>query len=706
MMKKIIVAIITALMLIACIPAVAAEDYNAVPYDTYTYWQNGNNREAVEIQTVYEPFDKITGSDLGIENFEMPTDIDCDKEGNLYILDSDNGRVVVVDSNLKLLHVINSPTKEEKQYNFKGAEGIYLKENGDIYIADTDNRRVLVLENSGDFLSEIVLPDSSVIPDDFNYAPIKVVTDSKDYIYVLSSGSYYGALVYSDKGEFLGFYGSNTVKTTVFGAIGKLWDRLTQTEAKRNASVQKLPFQFISMAIDNDDFIYSLTGLTEITDVGSGQIRRLNPAGKNIYKGNGGTSSDELNFADEGYFLDDAGRQKLTSFTKLCTDENGFIYALDATFGHVFIYDRMCNCMAVFGGGSGAGKQLGTFKRPESVAAFGDKLYILDSLGASVTVFDVTDYGVLYKKAQSMTLNGKYKESVDYWKELLKTDKNNQLAYRGLAQAALLSSDYTSALEYAKLGCDQTSYAVAFAQKRTDIISNNVWWMIIAVAIVIAVVIVLLNIKKRKGIVFKEGKIRFTLNSVVHPFKTFYGVKYAQKGSVLVATILLLLYYIARVLNDIYSGFSFNIFDPSNYNSIETLLGSIGIVVLWVIVNWGVCVLAQGKGKLKEIYIVTCYALIPEIVSLILNVVFSNILVPEEGAIITVISVVCHIITAIVLCIGIMTVHEYDFFRFLGTSILTVLGMFLVVFIIFMVFILFQELFGFVGSVFTELVYR
>ena len=174
----------------------------------------------------------------------------------------------------------------------------------------------------------------------------------------------------------------------------------------------------------------------------------------------------------------------------------------------------------------------------------------------------------------------------------------------------------------------------------------------------------------------------------------------------LVATILLLLYYIARVLNDIYSGFSFNIFDPSNYNSIETLLGSIGIVVLWVIVNWGVCVLAQGKGKLKEIYIVTCYALIPEIVSLILNVVFSNILVPEEGAIITVISVVCHIITAIVLCIGIMTVHEYDFFRFLGTSILTVLGMFLVVFIIFMVFILFQELFGFVGSVFTELVYR
>ena len=103
---------------------------------------------------------------------------------------------------------------------------------------------------------------------------------------------------------------------------------------------------------------------------------------------------------------------------------------------------------------------------------------------------------------------------------------------------------------------------------------------------------------------------------------------------------------------------------------------------------------------------VTCFALIPEILNSILQLILTNILVPEEAAILTVITVVCHIIAAVVLCVGIMTIHEYDFFKFLGTAVLTVLGMFLVVFIIFMLFILFQELFGFIGSLFTEIFYR
>ncbi len=707
MKKYLVLLMVFVLAALMVLPTVSAAEANAIPYNTYAYWQKGAEREAVEIRDVFEVIDKVNGHDLGIEAFSMPTDVDCDKDGNLYILDGDNSRVVVVDSQMKLLRVINSPVQNGEEINFSGATGIYLKEDNTIYVADTNGQRIIVFNPDGSLKQLIGLPDASVIPDDFNYAPIKVLTDSRDYIYVLSSGSYYGALVFSDQGEFLGFYGANSVKATVVDIFGKLWDRLTQTEAKRANSQQKLPYQFISMDIDKNGFIYTLTGLTDsIWDVGTGQIRQLNPAGINILKDNEGQGSDGLNFADESDYRNDMGHPIMTSFKKLCVDDDGFVYAIDTTYGHIFVYDNKCNSFAVFGGGYGAGIQNGTFVRPESIAVHGDMIYVLDSLDASVTSFKLTDYGKLYKNAQVLTLEGKYNDSVALWEEVLKQDKNNLLAYRGLSKAALLNEDYDAALEYSKIGFSQSDYAVAFEQIRGDFISKNVWWMLLIGAALIGAVVWYLIKSKNAEKKLSTNSVVFALNSVIHPFDTFYRLKNKGEGSVVVAVGALVLFYVSKVLCDIYSGFSFKIFEPAEYNSFETLLGTVGVAVLFVIVNWGVCVLAEGKGKLKEIFMVTCFALIPEILGSVLSLVLTNILIPEEAAILTVITVVCHILAAIVLCVGIMAVQEYDFFKFLTTSILTVLGMLLVVFIIFMLFILFQQLFDFIGSVFTEIFYR
>ncbi len=707
MKKYLMLLMVFVLVALSVVPTVTAVEKTAVPYNTYAYWEKDGEREAVEIRDVFEVVNKIDGYTLGTDAFSMPTDLDCDKDGNLYILDGDNSRIVVVDADMNLLRIISAPEQNGEIINFSGANGIYLKEDNSIFIADTNGQRILVLNPDGTLKQIIGLPEASVIPDDFNYAPIKVLTDSRDYIYVLSSGSYYGALVYSEKGEFLGFYGANSVKSSAIDIISKLWDRLTQTEAKRANSQQKLPYQFISMDIDKSGFIYTLTGLTDsIWSVGTGQIRRLNPAGINIFKDSEGTSSDTLNFADESNYKNEMGHPIMTSFKKLCVDDDGFVYAVDTTYGHVFVYDNKCNSFAVFGGGFGVGNQDGTFIRPESVAVHGDMLYVLDSLGASVTAFKLTEYGKLYKEAQKLTLDGKYNDSVALWEEVLKQDKNNLLAYRGLSKAALLNEDYDAAIKYSKIGFSQSDYAIAFEQKRGEFISKNVWWMLLIGAAFIGAVVWYLIKSKNAEKKLSTNSVVFALNSVIHPFDTFYRLKNKGEGSVIVALGVLLLYYVSRVLCDIYSGFTFKIFEPAEYNSLETLLGSLGVALLFVIVNWGVCVLAEGKGKLKEIFIVTCFALIPEVLNSVLNLALTNILIPEEAAILTVITVVCHILALIILCVGLMAVHEYDFFKFLLTTVLTLLGMALVVFIIFMLFILFQQLFDFIGSIFTEIFYR
>ena len=708
MKKCLVLFMVSILIILSVMPAVSAAEMTSLPYNTYAYWDKGqDNREAVEIRDVFEVVTKVNGYDLGVESLALPSDIDCDQDGNLYILDADNGRIVVVDSDMKLIRTIGAPVVDGQELDFTGAEGIYLKKDGSIFVADTNGKRVIVFNPDGSFKQLIGLPESKVIPADFNYAPIKVLTDSRDYIYVLSSGSYYGALVYSNEGAFLGFYGANSVKSSVLDIFGKLWDRLTQTEEKRANSQQKLPYQFVSMDIDENDFIYTLTGLTDsIWDAGTGQIRRLNPGGNNILKNPQGVASDTLDFSDESDFKNDNGHPVLTNFKKLCVDNDGFVYTIDATHGHVFVYDNKCNSVAVFGGGYGEGDQDGMFIMPESIAVYGDRLYVLDSLDSSLTVFQLTEYGKLYKKAQALTLKGKYNEAAPLWEEVLKSDRNNLLAYRGLAKAALLKGDYAAALEYSKIGFSQADHAIAFEQMRSEFITDNIWWMLlVGVALIGAVVFALIKGKKTEEKA-QQNAVVFALSSVTSPFNTFYKMKNKKEGSLAVAFGALFIFFVTTVLCDLYSGFNFVIFEASSYNAFETFLGTVGVALLFVIVNWGVCVLAEGKGKLKEIFMVTCFALIPEILNSVLYLVLSNILIPEEAAIMTIASLVCHILAVIVLCVGLMTIHEYDFFKFLTTTIVTILGMLLVVFIIFMLFILFQELFSFIGSLYTEIVYR
>ena len=109
---------------------------------------------------------------------------------------------------------------------------------------------------------------------------------------------------------------------------------------------------------------------------------------------------------------------------------------------------------------------------------------------------------------------------------------------------------------------------------------------------------------------------------------------------------------------------------------------------------------------MKHVYIVTCYALIPSIVSNILLTALSHVFTPEEALLLTAISTVCTALTAIMLCVGNMTVHEFGFFKFIVMAIVTVLAMLVVVFCALMVFVLVQQLTGFIDTLYKEVSYR
>ncbi|MBE6727176.1 MAG: hypothetical protein E7562_00845 [Ruminococcaceae bacterium] len=665
-------------------------------FSTYTYWEGlgSETKTMVYCKPMYKPQAVIDGATLGTAIFGSVNDI-CASNGYTYILDSTSNKVLVLDENYKLKVEINQIIYNGEALSIVGASGIFVKDEK-IYIADTKNARILVINIKGEVLHYLTLPESKLIPKDFNYSPQKIAVDSRDYLYISSDGSYYGALVYSPTMEFLGFYGANAVAVSVGDVIKNFINNIFSTDEKRAASVRSLPYQFTDFVVGPNDFIYTVTS-TGGTETPTGQVKRLNPGGKDVL------GKEDYNFADIATKL-----AKPESLKAIDVDKDGFFYALESGLSNrIFWYDEESNLICVFGGNSGSQSQKGTVALGGAIAVNGTDVIVSDPVNKNITVYSITDYGNTVRLAQIDTLNDDFEQTVETWNEVIKTDVNNQLAYRGLAKAYYTMGEYDKALEYSKLGADRETYANAFVKLRTAFLEE--WFTVgfLGLLIIIAVIFIALHFKKKKGIVLiKNDKVKNMLSSVFHPFEAFRLVKEKNMGSVVCATVLLALFYISAAVSDVASGYAFNRFDASSYNSFFVLLRTVALVLLFVIANWLVCVLMGGIGKLKEIYIVACYSLIPTIFATIFGVGLSHILSPDEFVFVTIFQTICTAYTFIIIAVGIMKIHDFEFGKFLLTTFVTVIAMLIIVFLIFLVFMLAQQVYGWIGTVFTEIKYR
>lgn len=680
---------------------VSAADVDEIPYKSYTYWvdYNTNDKTAVFSKPMYEVEKVIDSAAIGTDDKSKLSDVAV-FDGKTYILDSGSSKIYVLDSKYKLIKSLGKLEFNGESLVFTDAQGIYVDKSGLIYIADTENGRVIVLNYNGTVERLLLLPDSPLIPTGFQYRPIKVAVDSKGYTYIASDGSYYGAILYSPQMEFLGFFGANTVKTTVLGALQSLWKRLTSNDIKRATDELSLPYVFTDIVVDSENFIYTATGKSGDDEIQHGQIRRFNSGGKDIL------NASDINFADSQVGNYQYSKQ-IQSLGCLDVDSDGFLYALDTTTGRIFWYDAGCNLLSVFGGSIGDGEQKGTFILPTAIAVNGTDVLITDGTGKSLTVFSETEYGTLVRNAQLITLKGDFAAAKEPWEQVVSQDINNQLGYRGLAKAYYDLGEYDKAMEYAKLGVDRETYAKAFELTRTRVLESNFYLIAAVVVLLVAAIVVWSVLKRKKGIVLiKNVKLKTALSSVAHPVESFRLIKEKGEGSVIISVVILVLFYVITVLNDTLGGFAFTVFDSESYNAIYVFLSTVGLIVLWTVSNWLVCTLAGGIGKMKEIFIVTCYSLSPILFAKTVRLILTHILVPSEGAFLDIFVVICTAYAALMLIIGIMRIHDYEFGRFLGTTIFTVIGMLIIVFLLFLVFLISQQLFAWLKTLYIELRYR
>ena len=188
---------------------------------------------------------------------------------------------------------------------------------------------------------------------------------------------------------------------------------------------------------------------------------------------------------------------------------------------------------------------------------------------------------------------------------------------------------------------------------------------------------------------------------MVHPFDSFNAIKYKKMGSVPLACILALVFFVSSVIASTESDFRFTGFDAETYNSLMQLVQTVGLVLLWTIANWGASTLMQGNGKLKEVFIVTTYATVPLIIYNLISTPLSHLV--ANATPLTTLHSIAIAFTAILMCVGLMIIHDYSFPKLLLSAIATILLMILVVFVIFMVGVLIMQFAGFFWEIFMEL---
>ena len=170
---------------------------------------------------------------------------------------------------------------------------------------------------------------------------------------------------------------------------------------------------------------------------------------------------------------------------------------------------------------------------------------------------------------------------------------------------------------------------------------------------------------------YLKEKLYYLKAAVFHPFDAFYEIRFRGRGSVPLAAVILVLFGILQCVSYQYTGFVINLNDLAAMNSVSIFLTWVLGFVLFIVSNWSVTTLLNGKGNLGDILKVTAYSLTPMICTLVFQVFASNFIIAEEAMIVYVITGVGTVWSLFMLLAGLCVIHEYGFGKTLIAILLT-----------------------------------
>ena len=484
---------ILCLVLLACLAFGNAFAADSLPYDCYNYdhWNN-----ILYTPAPYVPDGLVSGATLRFEGapvgaFRNPQDLCVSPDGDVYIADTGNNRIVVLAQDLKTVRrIITGFEAEGAAQTFSAPSGVAISEKHRLYIADSLNRRIVVLEPDGTFVKYVKNPQSEVLDEGYVFTPLRVSVDYADSVYVIAQNMFQGIMVFSEEGVFTGFFGTISVKISLWE---KFWRKLA-TKEERGKQQLFIPTEFTGIDVDDEGFVYASNKDTD----GLQAVRRLNPKGEDVIR-----RGPHANLGGDRVFGSVGNYAGPSQIVDVVYRGHGTYSLLDSRRGRIFTYDHEGNLLYIFGG---IGSQAGTFLTPTAIEQLGSRLLVLDSQQGNLTVFAQTEYGSLINRAVALRFDGDETQAVPLWQEVLRLDEINELANTGIGKAYLSAGDNENAMLYLRRGMNREYYSVAFKRWRNERLRNNISFILSGV--VAAAVLAVLWVKAVRPAVRKKAKRR------------------------------------------------------------------------------------------------------------------------------------------------------------------------------------------------------
>ena len=664
-----------------------------LPYESYVY---NNDTEPVAIPAPYTVSKTISGQDIGVGNFGSLADVFYDGDSKLYISDSSGNRIIVTDTQFKLIKIIDSFSNEGAADTFNMPTSCFVNDKK-IYIADSKNSRIVILDKETYSLLQIIgRPEISLLKKDYTYTPTDVVADNAGRLYVIADGINEGLIRLEEDGTFTSFFGAPSVEYSIFQMA---WRKIATKEQKRQME-QFVPTEYDSILIDKKGFLYVVSKTSDKTPVA-----KINTNGENVLF--------ELQGEDDKYgdktYLSKLGEASSTYFTDICISKNGTYTILDSQQSKIYVYSDDGYLLYVFGAN---GSQKGTFYSASSIEQVGDRILVSDGNKGTITVFTLTNFGATVQSAISYYNAGDYDKSYTEWESVYSYSSNYTPAISGMAKIDIVRGNSTKAMQDLKKVHAHKLYSKAFEAWRNEVIRKYFVWFIVAL-IAFFVLFAILKKPVKNSKLYKKyhesdyyKKQKFATYTMFHPFDGYWDLKREKRGDLKTAIEILAMFIVCFAVRAQFSGYVTTRTISDDVNVIYSVILIILPILFWVISNWCFSTLMEGEGTFKDIVIVTCYALKPYVVMSIPLLILSQVLTVEETMFYGVLNSFCWIWVLAFFFFGMMTTHNYSLGKAVITAILSLVGICIIIFILLLIASIVQGMYEYFFGIFKELSFR
>ena len=200
--------------------------------------------------------------------------------------------------------------------------------------------------------------------------------------------------------------------------------------------------------------------------------------------------------------------------------------------------------------------------------------------------------------------------------------------------------------------------------------------------------------------------LRYALHVIIHPFDGFWDLTRERRGSMAAANFIVFLALIIRILSLQYTSFLFMRVNWARINVFTEFLTILLPLLIWCVANWSLTTLFEGKGRMRDIYMGTAYAITPYVLIQLPLIFLSNVITVEEGAFHMVLSGISFIWSGSLIVFAMMMIHDYTLGKTLAFILMSLFGMLVIIFVMLLFFSLISDGIAYIVSLYKEISFR